>query len=232
MCGSDEGSIMSHPDKREGEPLNPIRIPRNAGRSSRRGKLNDTTLLQPAYTEFIRFGNSGGLTLKGEKVSVRTSQVGGTLGRGLFAVVRLEKGTILLYSGDVLGIVEARERVINRRGGYLLKIDYRGDYCVDGIVFAEAISKEPDKNGCFLALHEWALNAGPGSMVNQNREASNAKYETRFFGAERLLAYKIIVLTKPVDPSEEICVSTYGSDTPFIDASTARVNQPRGSTHT
>ena len=193
--------------------------PQYAGRSTRIGNHNAAMLLPPYYSDFIRNGNSDGITLGSKLVSVRASQVGGTLGRGLFAVVRLEKGTKIHYAGDVIGIAEARERVKRGRGGYILKIDYRGDYCVDGIVFAKAIAKEPDKNGCFIALNEWALKAGPGSMVNQNRKASNAKYETRYIGKERLNAYKMMVLTRPVEAGEEICVKTYGSNTPFLDAS-------------
>ena len=162
-----------------------------------------------------------GPTLRDGRVCIKVSPHGGSSGRGLFPGDKgVNPSDEILYSGEVISSSEAKARKERGDADYIVQLCYRPDSeRVDGRIFADAISVEPNEQGRCLPLltQEWALDAGPGSLANEDRMHSNAKLELRWLNRkERTGPYRVIVPRRHIGPKEEIRPN-YGSDTPRHD---------------
>merc|ERR1712070_48892 len=105
--------------------------------STRQTRVETEGILQ----RFVRLGDAtvhNGPTLGDGRVCVRSSPDGGEAGRGLFAgSCPLERGTQILYSGELITGDEAARRKESGEASYVLQIGYRSDsHRVDGHIFA------------------------------------------------------------------------------------------------
>ena len=73
-------------------------------------------------------------------------------------------------------------------------------------------------------MEDWAYDAGPGCMVNEDQQAANAYFFTYFLDSQKLLPYRCIVTTQRIEHNDEIRFR-YGSDTP---RGTPRSDLPSG----
>ena len=160
-----------------------------------------------------------GPTLRDGRVCIKVSPHGGRGGRGLFPGDNgVSPSDEILYSGEVISSSEAKARKERGNADYIVQLSYRPDSeRVDGRIFADAISLEPNEQGRCLPLEEWALDAGPGSLANEDRTHSNAKFELRWINSKQGTGpYRVIVPLRYIGPEEEIRPN-YGSDTPRHD---------------
>ena len=157
-----------------------------------------------------------GATLRNGRVCIRRSPVGGGGGRGLFPGPEGVGPTdFILYSGELISAGDARARSVCTRADYILQLGYRADSDrIDGRMFAEAISHEPDQDGRYWPVEDWAFDAGPACIANEDRATPNAKYELRYIDKKRDLGpYRVIVPLRLIGPTEEIR-TRYTSNTP------------------
>ena len=152
--------------------------------------------------------NAHGPTLRDGRVVIRQSERGGVRGRGLFVGCGGGKQSEpILYGGEVISGTEAKAREARHEGDYLLQLNYRDDADrVDGKPFADAISSEPDADGYYGVLEEWARDAGPGCIVNEDTKAPNAKFDVEYLDKDKLLPYRVIRLLRDLEEGEEILV--------------------------
>ena len=162
-----------------------------------------------ARDQFIRYGEGyTGPSIGNGRVVIKQSTRGGKLGRGLFVgpggLKAKQKSDRVLYSGERIDGKEAKAREARCNGDYLLQLHPRDDGDrVDGKVFADAISKEPDADGNYTVLpgEEWALDAGPGPIANEDEQRPNATFHTEYFdGRQCLQTYRVI---RPLQDLEE-----------------------------
>ena len=157
-----------------------------------------------------------GPTLRNGRVCIRASEHGGKGGRGLFpGPDGLKAGDAILYSGEVVSASEAKARKERGEADYILQLGYRDDSDrIDGCTVADAVSREPNAQGRYLPLEEWALDAGPGCMANEDKLSPNAKFDLRWLNKKRDFGpYRVIVPLRDIGPEEEIRPK-YGSNTP------------------
>jgi uncharacterized membrane protein YgcG len=171
-----------------------------------------------------------GPTLRNGRVCIRASEHGGKGGRGLFpGPDGLKACDAILYSGEVVSASEAKARKERGEADYILQLGFRDDSDrIDGCPFANAISSEPDAQGRYLPLDDWALDAGPGCMANEDKQSPNAKFELRWLDKKRDFGpYRVIVPLRDIGAEEEIRPK-YGSDTPRGKESDARSSDAFG----
>ena len=78
-----------------------------------------------------------------------------------------------------------------------MQLGYRDDADrVDGRVFADAIAATPNAEGRFEAREDWANDAGPACMANENSGSPNATLVSLPFGPEGLQSYRALRLTR------------------------------------
>ena len=159
-----------------------------------------------------------GATLRNGKVCIRHSPLGGKVKMGLFPGPQgLGPADAILYSGQLISTADAQERREQDRGGYMLQLSFRPDAgWVDGHTFAEAISCKPNTDGRYWPAVEWAYDAGPACVANEDHAAPNAKLERRYIDERRELdPYQVIVPLRHIAPDEEIRLP-HGSKTPRL----------------
>jgi hypothetical protein len=175
-----------------------------------------------------------GPTLRNGNVCIMASNVGGSGGRGLFAGPGgVEEGASILYSGELVSALEANRRKESGKADYMLQLGFTDDSDrIDGCDFADAISREPTAGGRYLPLphHDWANDAGPGCMVNENKGSPNAKLKLHYLekcSKLDLFPYRVIIPTRFIGAGEEIFLN-YGSRTPLANSKDAQGGDASG----
>ena len=164
-------------------------------------------------------GCSGGATLRDGRVCIRRSPNGGKSGRGLFSGPKgLGPTDFILYSGEVISADEANARRARGMTNYILQLSYRADGDrIDGRMFVNAIRSKPDADGLYWPSQNWAYDAGPGCLANEDNLTPNAKFEMRYIEKNRDFGlHRVIVPLRRIEPGEEIRPK-YGSKTPRED---------------